>query len=78
MVTTVWGPYCYYCGFGYRADPGEPKCCHRAECRRRYDSMDFPCYAEDGKQWCMYPERHLAPEYRAGSRRFKHPQKLLI
>jgi hypothetical protein len=71
--------YCPYCGYGYFAldeicDPH----CGRAECLRRFDTMDFPCYDQDGKEWCSYPERHLPREYWFQARRTRHPQPKLL
>ncbi len=57
------------------SDPGH---CGKAACQRRYDTMDFPCYATDGSEWCMYPHRHLPPESRHEARRQKGPQGLLL
>jgi hypothetical protein len=70
--------YCRYCGYGYFADPDLDPHCGRSACRRRFESMDFPCYDQAGNEWCMYPERHLPREYGHEARRTRHPQKLLI
>ncbi len=70
--------FCRYCGYGYFADPGADPHCGRASCARRFESMDFPCYDEQGREWCMYPERHLPRECWHEARRTNSPQRLLI